>query len=249
MTPAVPILSGALVGLVVGSFLAALVVRWPAGRSVARGRSACDQCGTALRWHNLVPLFSFVAARGRCRSCGGWIDPVHPAVEAAAAVIGAAALAVAPSWQGLAGAVFGWMLLALAVLDFRHLWLPDRLTLPLFVLGLAAGLAGLPPPLLDRAIGAAAGFVALWLVGFVYLRLRGRSGLGGGDPKLLAAVGAWLGWAALPWVVLLAALAGLAAVSVQAVRGRPVGATQPLPLGTLLAAAGFAMWLVSAGSS
>ncbi len=233
---------GALLGLVVGSFLATLVLRWPAARGLG-GRSACDGCGVALRVRDLVPLLSFAAARGRCRTCGSAIDPVHPALELAAAGVGAAALALVPGPAGLAGALLGWILLALAVLDARHLWLPDRLTWPLLGLGLLGGAAGLPPPLSDRAIGAALGFAALWLVAAGYRRLRGRDGLGGGDPKLLAAIGAWLGWQPLSWVVLLAALGGLAWVAVQRLRGSTIAGGDALPFGTLLAGAGFALWL------
>ena len=241
--PAVWVALGALLGLAAGSFIATLVIRWPAGRSVVHGRSACDACAARLGLRDLIPLASYVAARGRCRACGRAIDRLHPAIEAVAAGIGATALAVAPGWAGLVGAVFGWMLLALAALDYRHFWLPDRLTLPLAALGLAVGATGIGPSLATRAIGMITGWLALRLVALVYSQLRRRDGLGGGDPKLLGALGAWLGAAALPWVVLLAALGGLAVVAIRAVSGRPVAATDRLPFGTFLAAAGFIVWL------
>lgn len=235
-------------GLVAGSFLATLAIRWPEARGVATGRSACDACGQPLRWFELVPLLSFVAQRGRCRRCGGRIDPRHPLIEIAAALVGAAAAIAAPGLAGLAGALFGWLLLTLATLDVEHHWLPDRLTIPLAAAGLAVGAAGLSPPLVDRLIGAVAGFGALWLIATAYRLLRGRIGLGGGDPKLFGAIGAWLGWQMLPFVLLLAALAGLTAIVAMRLRGATVTATTRLPFGALLAVAAFPVWLVTAAT-
>lgn len=238
---------GAGLGLIAGSFLATLVLRWPQGRGIATGRSACDHCARPLGVTELVPLLSFLASRGRCRTCGGAIDRRHPLIEAGMAAIGALALWVAPGMAGLAGALFGWLLLTLAALDAEHHWLPDRLTLPLLILGLAAGWAGVPPSLGERLIGAAGGFGALWLIGAAYRLLRGRVGLGGGDPKLFGAIGAWLGWQMLPFVLLLAAVAGLLAVLAMRLRGEAVTATTRLPFGTLLAVAAFPVWIVVAG--
>lgn len=237
------LLLGGMLGAVAGSFLATLAIRWPRRRSVARGRSACDGCGTPLRPLQLVPVLGFTVLRGRCRACGAAIDPWHPGMEIAGTGVGMAALAAHPGWEGLGGAVLGWMLLALAMLDVRHLWLPDRLTLPLLGLGLAAGLAGAEPPVADRLIGAAAAYLLLAGIGEAYLRLRGRIGMGGGDPKLFAAIGAWLGWHALPLVLLAASLGGLAAALALRIAGRPVDARSQLPFGALLALAGWSIWL------
>jgi leader peptidase (prepilin peptidase)/N-methyltransferase len=236
---------GALLGAIVGSFLAVLVVRWPQRRSVAAGRSVCDGCGVVLRPLDLIPLASFAMLHGRCRRCGTAIDPLHPAMEAAGSLIGLVSLAVAPGAAGLAGAVLGWGLLALAALDLRHFWLPDKLTLPLLGCGLAIGAAGIGPSLNDRLIGAAAGYLVLRLVAFAYRRLRGRHGLGGGDAKLLAAIGAGLGWRDLPLVLLLASLAGIVAVLVAISLGRTMQATTKLPFGPLLAGAAWLVWLAS----
>jgi leader peptidase (prepilin peptidase)/N-methyltransferase len=242
MTALLPLL-GAILGLVVGSFVAVLVRRWPAGRSVG-GRSMCDGCGATLRWWELVPLASHLALRGRCARCGGAIDPRHGWTELAGGAIGAAALAIAPGWPGLAGAALGWALLALALLDAAHFWLPDRLTLPLAVVGLGVGIAPLP----DRIAGAVAGFALLWTVATLYRRNRGRTGLGLGDAKLFGALGAWLGWRMLPGVLLAACLLGLAWALALRLRGRPVGRATALPLGTLLAIAGWSGWAVLAAA-
>lgn len=237
-------LLGALLGAIVGSFLATLAIRWPLGRSVVVGRSSCDHCGKGLPPWSLVPIVSFVVQRGRCRRCGAAIDRRHPALEIAAATIGLLALALRPGWPGLMGALFGWMLLTLAVLDVTLLWLPDRLTLPLLGLGLAVGAAGAPPPLADRLMGAAAGYALLAGIALAYARLRKRMGMGGGDPKLLAAIGGWLGWHALPLVVLAASVAGLCAALLLRAIGRRVDATSQLPFGAFLALAAWPAWLL-----
>lgn len=232
-------------GAVAGSFLATLVIRWPEGRTVG-GRSACDGCGSSLRPAELVPLLSYLVLKGRCRRCGTAIDRRHFAIELAAALIGAASFVAHPGFAAIATAFLGWWLLTLAVLDVEHHWLPDRLTLPLIPAGMAAALLPLGPPPMDRLIGAAAGFGVLALIALAYRRLRGRQGLGGGDPKLLAGIGAWLGWQQLPLVLLGAGLLGLGAIALIRAHGGTVGATDKFPLGTLMAAAAWPIWLVTA---
>lgn len=236
-----------VLGAIVGSFLATIAVRWPEGRGVGRGRSACDGCGRTLRASELIPLLSWMIARGRCAGCGARIDTRHPAIEAGCAVVGAAAGLVAggaSAWAiAAAGAVFGWLLLVLAVMDARDFWLPDPLVAALAATGIASA-ACAPPLAIDRAIGGAGGFAALWLVGAGYRRWRGRDGLGGGDPKLFGAIGLWLGWRMLPAVLLVAGLVGLGWVAFQHLRGRTLAADDALPLGTLLAIAAYPAWLV-----
>lgn len=231
-----------------GSFLATILVRWPLGKSVARGRSACDGCGWPLRAAELLPLLSFAVQRGRCRRCGATIDRRHPLMEGAAALVGAVAFLAHPVPLAAASALLGWWLLVMAALDAEEQWLPDALTLPLILLGLLAGAAGLGPPLIDRAVGAAAGFAVLALIAFAYRMLRGREGLGGGDPKALAAIGAWLGVLQLPFVLLGAGLVGLAALLAMRLRGTQISGATPLPLGTLIAVAAWPIWLVAAAN-
>lgn len=237
-------LIGGVLGLLVGSYVATLTLRWPQGRTTTTGRSACDGCGRRLDWFELLPLLSFALLRGRCRTCGAAIDRRHPTIEAAAALIGAVSLAAHPDAGGLLGAAFGWALLTLAILDVEHFWLPDALTLPLLGAGVALGVR-FDPALLDRLIGAAAGFTVLAGVGLVYRRLRGRAGLGGGDPKLFAAIGAWIGWQSMPFVLLSAALIGLASVAAMALRGRGITALTRVPFGAPLAIAGWLVWLAN----
>ena len=238
----------ALLGAIVGSFVATLVVRWPEGRSVLFGRSACDGCGRTLSARDLVPLLSALVSRGRCRTCGARIDPVHWQVELACALGGlSAGLVAADPAQAVAGAVFCWLLVALAGLDWRKHWLPDRLIALLALAGVTAGVAGLAPDLFDRLVAGAAGFGSLWLIARGYRLFRGRDGMGGGDPKLFGAIGLWLGWRLLPSVLLLAGLLGLGIVLFRWLTGRAVARDDALPLGTLLAAAAYSAWLVMVG--
>ena len=237
----------ALLGAILGSFIATLAIRWPVGRSVVVGRSACDGCGRVLRARELVPLVSFIVLGGRCRRCGRPIDRLHPAVEATAAAIGLTAGLAAPGMEGLAGAALGWLLLALGTIDLLAFWLPDRLTAPLALGGLAARAVDLPPGLADRMIGGAGGYVSLWLIARTYRRVRGREGLGGGDAKLLGGIGLWLGWRPLPGVLFCACLLGVAVVLVRAATGRAVRGGDVMPLGTLLALAAYPAWLLMVG--
>ena len=232
-------------GAIIGSFLGAILLRWPRGESVLRGRSRCDGCGRTLAPRDLVPILSALIARGRCRSCGARIDPAHLIAEVGAALIGGAALWLTPNLltAGLL-ATGGWLLLTLALLDARHHWLPDALTLPLAALGLTLGDWVLPASLPDRLIGAAAGYGALGLLAFAYRRLRGRDGLGLGDAKLLGAIGAWFGWALLPLVLLVASVAGLGWAMLLSLRGRAIDRGTALPFGTFLCCAVLpAFWL------
>jgi leader peptidase (prepilin peptidase) / N-methyltransferase len=213
------------------------------GRSVMSGRSACDACGHELSPVELIPIVSASFQRGKCRHCGAPIDRRHLVIELAAAVVGGIAFGIAPGLAGLAGAVFGWMLIALIALDTAHYWLPDKLTQPLLISGLGAGLVGIDPSFPDRLWGGAGGYLSLAAIAFVYKRARGRDGLGGGDPKLLGAIGAWLGWQYLPMVLLLASGVGLLYVLFQTLRGKPMTATDRLPLGALMALAAFPLWI------
>lgn len=246
-------LFGGLGGLVAGSFVGAMATRWPFGRSVAEGRSRCDACGHVLGVADLVPVASFVWLRGKCRACGAPISPVHLAAEIACALVGATAFGAtafgaAPPAIAIAGALFGWTLVALALLDLGHLWLPDRLTLPLAAFGIAVSAVRGGVPFRHSLIGAAAGYVSLALIAVAYRGYRGRVGMGGGDPKLFMAVGAWLGWAMLPFVLLLASLLGLASLVLRRARGETIDGGTRLPFGTLLALAAWPIWLVATTS-
>lgn len=234
--------AGILAGSIAGSFIATLVIRWPQGRAT-NGRSQCDSCSQGLRWFELVPLLSFLIQRGKCRKCAAKIPREHLWIEGACAAVGAVALSVAPGWEGIAGAYFGWLLIALAALDYQHFWLPDRLTFLLGTMGLATGILGLGPTLNDRLIGGAVGYGALTTISIFYSKLRGRQGLGAGDPKLLGAIGLWLGWQTLPFVLLGASILGLNQMLYQLARKRPITPDTKVPLGALMAIAAFPIWV------
>ncbi|SIN88880.1 leader peptidase (prepilin peptidase) / N-methyltransferase [Parasphingorhabdus marina DSM 22363] len=237
--------AGAIFGLIIGSFLATVLVRWPAGESALGGRSRCDQCQSSLSARELIPVVSYILQSGKCRACRHKIAPEHPAMELTAAMIGALAFAQAPGVEGLLGALLGWQLLLLAALDVKHQWLPDRLTYLLIISGLLGGLLAGSPLMADRAIGAVTGFAVFWVVRLLYFRAREQEGLGQGDAKLLAGIGAWLGWMALPMVVLLACIIGLAGVFLSRLRGQAVAADTALPFGSYLAVAAFPLWLIT----
>lgn len=228
-----------MLGLIFGSFIAALVIRWPQDRSVLSGRSACDHCGKVLGARDLVPLLSAALSAGKCRHCGGAIDPVHWHIELAALVIGAASGLMLPGLAGFTTALFGWLLLAAAAIDWRAFWLPDPITLAIALAGLATVYLGIAPSLDERLIGGAAGFGALWAIGGGYRLIRGREGLGGGDPKLFGAIGLWIGWRLLPIVLLLASLIGLGIVLFRVLTGRGARLDDRLPFGTLMAIAAY----------
>ena len=237
---------GAILGAIIGSFVAALVSRWPKNISVVAGRSHCDGCGKTLRARELIPVFSHILQRGTCRSCSARIGRDPLAIECIAAGVGAVAFAFLSLPQGVAGAMLGWQLLALAWLDIRHLWLPDRLNLGLAVTGLGAAYFLPVTHITDSLIGGLAGFSILALLSAVYRMARGRDGLGGGDAKMLGAIGLWTGWQALPFVLLGASVCGLAVAAVMIVRGGQVDRTTRLPLGTLMAPAAFVCWFAQA---
>lgn len=228
----------------IGSFLGVLIARLPHGAPIAWARSACPQCGTPLTPRDLVPLLSYLRARGRCRHCGGAVARFHLWIELAAmAVAGIAALAMDDPPGVAAACLLGWPLLAAAWIDWEHMLLPDAITLPLLLAGLGASWLRTGDLPVDAALGAAVGYAAFVLLSWAYRRLRGHDGLGGGDAKLLAAGGAWLGWQALPMVVLLAAGAGLLLAAGLRLAGRPIGRTTRLPFGPCLALAIWAAYL------
>lgn len=236
-------LGGAIAGLVAGSFIGTLVIRWPAGRTL-KGRSACDGCGRSLGARDLIPLLSAILVRGRCRTCGKPIDWRHSTIEAGAALIGVVAMIALPGLDGVAAALFGWQLLTLAALDAEHYWLPDCLTGVLALTGLAFGVAGVGVDLSARMIGGAAGFASLFVIAWIYRNVRRRDGMGGGDPKLLGAIGCWMGWQPLPYVLVGASLIGLTFVLILKVRGSDVRGSTRLALGTLMAVAALPLYLL-----
>jgi leader peptidase (prepilin peptidase)/N-methyltransferase len=234
-----------VLGLCVGSFLNVVIHRLPrmlerewraecaelAGQpvpetpaySLLTPRSACPACGHRIRpWEN-VPLVSWIALRGKCSACGARIGLKYPLVEALAGLGAAyAAWRFGASSAALGAALFAWFTIALAFIDQETGLLPDDLTLPLVWIGLLLNLNNAFAPLHDAVIGAVVGYLSLWLVYWAYKLATGKEGMGYGDFKMNAAVGAFLGWKMLPLVILLSSVVGLAfgALQMFAARGR-----------------------------
>jgi leader peptidase (prepilin peptidase)/N-methyltransferase len=221
---------------------AALGVEQPAPAepvSLVRPRSRCPLCGHRLAaWEN-IPVLSYLLLRGRCSACGGRISARYPLVE----VLTAAASAVVawhfgPTWQAAGALALTWALVALAFIDLDTQLLPDDLTLPTLWLGLALNLAGLYASLPSAVVGAMAGYLILWAVYQVFRLVTGKEGMGQGDFKLLAMLGAWLGWESLPVIVLLSSVVG-ASVGIGLLVLKGQDRDVPIPFGPYLAAGGW----------
>ena len=253
----------ACLGLLVGSFLNVLVLRLPAmmeaeWRHEARAilelpqqeqepvpglvhpRSRCPSCGHQIPWYENIPVLSWLVLRGRCSGCEAPISARYPVVELTAALLAVAAGAIAGYGPWLLFLLFAsWMLLALALIDFDTTLLPDSLVYPLLWAGLLAAWLGVSPVSLENAVaGTIAGYLALWSVYHVFRLLTGKEGMGHGDFKLLAALGAWLGWQMLPLVILLSSLVGAVVGGLLIATGL-VGRDQGIPFGPYLAGAGW----------
>ena len=191
-----------------------------------------------------MPLYSWLAAKGRCRFCRHPLGWFYPGIELAALAVALAAVAVDRGAELWLDCLFGWWLLTLGWIDLQRWLLPDALTLPLVIAGLAAAAALDPEQLTDRALGAALGYLALRVIALLYRLLRGHEGLGHGDAKLLAASGAWVGTSALPQVVLGAAVSALVAAACLRLAGVRLDARSALPFGPFLALATWLIWLL-----
>jgi leader peptidase (prepilin peptidase)/N-methyltransferase len=224
-------------GLVFGSFLNVVVHRLPRGMSLVRPGSHCPACGAPIRWFDNVPVLSFLLLRGRCRACGAPISFRYPLVELASGCLAAAVVArFGLTSQGVEAMLLVMLLLPLGFIDLEHHLLPDVLTLPGIVLGLAGSLVGGLAAPLDAVIGAVVGAAVPYAVIVVYRRLRGVEGMGLGDVKLLAMIGAFLGWRGVLLTLGLAATAGalLGLALIGLGKGRR---DTELPFGTFLAGA------------
>lgn len=232
---------GALAGSCVGSFIGTALVRMPEGRSLIRGRSACDGCARHLSIDDLVPIGSWLMLRGRCRACGSSIGFWQLAAEVLAAAIGFLPwFLVDDPWLAALMVVMGWQLLLLALLDARHFWMPLRLVGLLAASGLAGATAialreHAPMHITVGLLGGALGWGALALVRLVYRRVRSVEGMGAGDPWLMGAVGLWLGPLGVVEALLGASLVGIVSAVAMLLLGQKIAADTALPLGTCIA--------------
>ncbi|WP_421218675.1 prepilin peptidase [Aeromonas jandaei] len=201
--------------------------------------SACPHCGHAITALENIPLLSWLWLKGRCSECQAPISARYPLVELLTALLSVAvAMVISPGWGTLAALLLTWVLVALTFIDLDKMLLPDQLTLPLLWGGLLFNLIGGFAPLADAVIGAMAGYLVLWCLYWAFKLLTGKEGMGYGDFKLLAALGAWLGWQALPIILLLSSLVGaIIGISLIALRKHHQG--NPIPFGPYLAIAGW----------
>jgi len=257
--PAALVVLAILVGLMVGSFLNVVIHRLP--KMMERGwltecaelrgetppqfekltlatpRSRCPHCGHGITAIENIPILSFIFLRGHCRGCQARISPRYPLVEALSGLLsGYAVWRFGPSWAGIGALFFIWCMIALTFIDFDTQLLPDGITLPLLWAGLLLNLGGTFTDLRSAVIGTAAGYLSLWAVYWSFKLASGKEGMGYGDFKLLAAIGAWLGWQMLPLTILASSVVG-AAVGITLIAFARHGRNIPIPFGPYLAAA------------
>ncbi len=259
--PGFLLFSSTLLGLLVGSFLNVVILRLPrmmeqAWKSECREMlelpaveeqkislmfppSCCTQCGASIRaWQN-IPVISWVLLGGKCAGCKTPISIQYPLVEAVAGLMSAVcAWHFGWSLQLLPALLLTWTLITLTVIDLRTQLLPDSITLPLLWLGLALALVPTFANLHDAVIGAIAGYLSLWSIFHLFRLITGKEGMGYGDFKLFAALGAWLGWQSLPMIILLSSVVG-ATVGIGMIALRRQGKDVPIAFGPYLAAAGW----------
>ena len=249
-----------LLGLCVGSFLNVVIHRLPkmmeqdwhaqcadlrgetpstaTALTLARPRSRCPACGHQITALENIPIISYLLLRGRCSNCGTSISLRYPVVEAVTGLLSAYAVwHFGPTLQGAGALLLIWALIALTGIDFDTQLLPDSITLPLLWLGFAFNLAGTYVDLFSAVIGAMIGYLTLWSVFWLFKLATGKEGMGFGDFKLLAALGAWLGWQMLPAIILLSSIVG-AVVGISLIVATRHGRNTPIPFGPYLAAAG-----------
>jgi len=255
-----PTLVAALFGLLIGSFLNVVIHRIPkmmqresdnyvaheSGKELPHTdrynlmvpRSSCPHCGHQITALENIPVVSWLALGGKCRSCKAPISARYPTVELVTGLIsGLLVWTFGSGWVGLGTLLFAYLLIAMTCIDYDTKLLPDDLTYPLLWAGLLININGTFVPLQDAVIGAAAGYLVLWAVYWLFKLVTGKEGMGYGDFKLLAALGAWLGWAMLPTIILLSSVVG-ALVGIGLIVFAKRGRDNPIPFGPYLAAAG-----------
>ena len=250
-----------VLGLMVGSFLNVVIHRLPqmmerewrqqcaefAGTpfaddgtplSLARPRSRCPHCGHAISALENIPVISYLFLRGQCAACKAPISIRYPLIEIATGILSAySAWHFGATWQLVGALLLIWALIALTGIDLDTQLLPDSITLPLLWLGLAMNISGTYVPLASAVVGAMAGYLSLWSVYWLFKLATGKEGMGYGDFKLLAALGAWLGWSMLPAIILLSSVVG-ATIGISLIVFTKHGRNTPIPFGPYLAIAG-----------
>lgn len=230
-----------IITLCVGSFLNVVIARLPQSASILKPGSHCPKCTTPIRFRDNIPILSYLYLQGRCFSCKHPISLRYPLIEMSTAVLSILVLLNFGIEEKTFYALFlTWTLLALSLIDFEHLLLPDLITLPLLWVGLFISIFNIFANSQNAILGAILGYGSLWLVYWAFKLLTKKEGMGYGDFKLLAALGAWFGWQALPFIVLFAS-SSAAIVGLSLIIFKKHERNTPIPFGPFLAAGG---WLV-----
>jgi len=222
-------------GAIIGSFLNVCIFRLPAGQSIVFPASRCPGCGTPLHLYDNIPILSYVLLRGRCRACHSAISLRYPAVEALTGLMFVLLLyRFGPLPVVAVYAAFVAALIVISVIDFDHQIIPDVISLPGIVIGLLLSVLGYGPPLIDSAAGVLLGGGLLYAVAIGYHAMTGREGMGGGDIKLLAMIGAFLGWKNVLVTLVLGSLSG-ALIGIALILAHGGDSKAPIPFGPFLA--------------
>ena len=199
-----------LLGLALGSFANVCIYRLPLGKSIVSPPSSCPHCGSQIRFYDNIPVLSYIFLKGKCRQCKAPISLQYPIVEL---IVGILSLALftryGVSYQYILYLIFTGSLVIITFIDLHHKVIPDTISLPGIIIGFLASFLLPYPTWLDSAIGIVAGGGALLLIAVIFEKVTGKEGMGGGDIKLLAMIGAWMGWKALPFVVLISSILGI----------------------------------------
>jgi leader peptidase (prepilin peptidase) / N-methyltransferase len=231
---------GGFLGLMLGSFLNVCIHRWPKEESVVKPRSRCPGCGKMIAWYDNIPVLSWLLLRGKCRHCKAAISIQYPLIELATGIIWVfMAWRYGPTIMALQAAVFFTILLGIALTDAREYIIPDEFSLGGLVLGILFSLAGGFPAVYTALLGAAVGFGVLWLVGVAGTRMFKEEAMGGGDIKMMAMVGAFVGWSGVLLTIFLGALLGTLVFVPLSVVGRK----KLVPFGVFLSLGAAATWL------
>jgi leader peptidase (prepilin peptidase)/N-methyltransferase len=256
-----PTLLAAILGLLIGSFLNVVIYRMPKMMqrefdnacaehvgaapvhtdvfTLSLPRSACPCCGHKITALENVPIISYLVLRGKCSGCKAPISMRYPAIEALSGALSAVMVwQFGSGWAGMAAMAFVLLLIALTFIDLDTQFLPDDLTLPLLWLGLLVNINGTFASLHDAIIGAVAGFLVLWSINAMFKLIRKVDGMGGGDFKLLGALGAWMGWQMLPAIILLSSVVG-SVIGIGMILFGGKGRETRIPFGPYLTGAGF----------
>ena len=224
-------------GLMWGSFANVVILRLPNGESVVRPRSRCPKCSTAIKWYDNIPVVAWLILRGRCRQCKTSISARYPLVEFLTGLVFALIyLKYGQSWITLEYIIFAWGLIVVSFIDLDHMILPDVFTLSGIVIGLVGAAVNPERSFVSALAGMLMGGGFLWLIAYLYLLFRKEEGMGGGDIKLLAWMGAVLGWTSIPFIILGSSIAGSIVGLVLAARSK-AGLKSTIPFGPYLALA------------